>query len=234
MAQPTRFLMESPTNAGLMSEVCIGLKRGLERSLHEMGAAEISRDPVDAPTFLIVFGVGLGYHLEALIRRTAARWIIIVEPITELIEHSFRAIDWQAIFEEVEQRGGALHLVTEFDPGRIVTGILGHVGRHGTPYLDGTWIFTHYPLWALVEAKKRLHGAAEFSYVNRGFFEDEMIMMRNAVGNFARHAFLLLDRKPRRHRPEKVAVVGAGPSLDEAIETLHRIRDRIVLFSAGT
>ena len=29
-------------------------------------------------------------------------------------------------------------------------------------------------------------------------------------------------------------IVGAGPSLDESVETLHRIRDRVVLFSAGT
>jgi hypothetical protein len=234
MAQPMRFLMESPSNAGLMSEVCIGLKRGLERTLHEAGATEMSREPVGAPTFLVVFGVGLGYHLEALIRRTAARWVIIVEPIAELIDYSFQAVEWQTLFDEVEGRGGAIHVVTEFDPSRMVTAILGHVGRHGTPYLDGTWIFAHYPLWALVEARKRLHGAAEFSYVNRGFFEDEMVMMRNAVGNFARHAFALLDRKPRRHRPEKAAIVGAGPSLDEAIETLHRVRDRVVLFSAGT
>src|SRR5262249_40556070 len=102
MAQPMRFLMESPSNAGLMSDVCIGLKRGLEGRLRDVGAAEISREPVDAPTFLVVFGVGLGYHLEALIRRTAARWIIVVEPITELFEHSFHAVDWQALFEAAE------------------------------------------------------------------------------------------------------------------------------------
>jgi hypothetical protein len=234
MAKPLRLLMEAPQDAGLVSEICIGLKLAMERVLTEAGAAEISRAPVSAPTFLVVFGIGLGYHLEELVRRTGARWIIVVEPFAELIGHSFRAIDWDGLLARVEAAGGKLHVIADLDPGRVVAAIMRTVAQHGTPYLDGTWVFTHYPLWTFAESSKRLHGAAEFAYVNRGFFEDEVVMMTNAVTNFARHPFWLLDAKPRLHRPETAVVVGAGPSLDEAIQTLQRIRDRVVLFSGGT
>jgi hypothetical protein len=234
MAKPLRLIMESPNAAGLVSEICIGLMLAMERTLAEAGVSELSRGPISAPTFLVVFGVGLGYHLEELIRRTGARWIIVVEPFLEFIGHSFTAVDWEAILERVDAVEGAMHLVTDLDPGRIVSEIMGKVAAHGTPFLDGTWVFTHYPLWAFAEAGKRLHGAAEFAYINRGFFEDEIVMLTNAVANFSNHSFSLLDARPRRHRPETAAIVGAGPSLDEGIETLHRIRDRIVLFSGGT
>jgi hypothetical protein len=232
MAKPLRLVMDSPTSAGLVSEVCIDLMRDMLQAIADDD--DLSLGPVSAPTFLIVFGLGLGYHLEELIRRTGVRWVIIVEPFLEFIGHSFETIDWEGILDRVEAAGGGVDVLTELDPGRMVSAIMGRVAARGTPYLDGTWVCTHYPLWAFAEARKRLHGAAEFAYVNRGFFEDEIVMMTNAVSNFASHPFWLLDGKPRRQRPETAVIVGAGPSLDEGIETLHQIRDRIVLFSAGT
>lgn len=234
MTKPPRLLMEAPQDAGLVSEICIDLKLAMERALIAANAGEISRAPISAPTFLVVFGIGLGYHLEELVRRTGARWIIVVEPFVEFIGHSFRAIDWSGLFAGIEEAGGRVHVIHDLDPSRVVAGIMGAVALHGTAYLDGTWVFTHYPLWTFAESSKRLHGAAEFAHVNRGFFEDEIVMMTNAVTNFARHHFWLLDGTRRLHRKETAVVVGAGPSLDEAIESLHRIRDRVVLFSGGT
>jgi Glycosyltransferase Maf N-terminal domain/Protein of unknown function DUF115 len=234
MTKPLRLIMETPDSAGLVSEICIGLKFAIERALREERVEELSRGPLTAPTFLVVFGVGLGYHLEDLIRKTGARWIIIVEPFVEFIAHSFHATDWQGLFERVEKAGGKVELITDLDPSQIVSTVMHHVARHGTPYLDGSWVFTHYPHWTFAEAGKRLHGAAEFVYVNRGFFEDEIVMMTNATTNFAKHPFWLLDMRPRPHRPELAVIVGAGPSLDQAIDTLRRIRDRVVLFSGGT
>ena len=234
LKKPMRLIMETPDAAGLVSEICIGLKLAMERALDAAGVTELSRGPLTAPTFLIVFGVGLGHHLERLIEATRARWLIIVEPFPEFITHSFHAVDWERLLGRMEQDGGRVHVISDLDPGRIVTSIMRHVGDHGTPYLDGTWVFTHYPSWVFAEAGKRLHGAAEYAYVNRGFFEDEIVMMTNAVGNFASHGFWLLDGRPRRHRPETAVIVGAGPSLNESIETLHRIRDRVVLFCGGT
>lgn len=234
LQKPLRLIMESPGAGGLVSQVCIDLMLAMERTLKEAGVSELSRGPISAPTFLVVFGIGLGCQLSELIRRTGARWVILVEPFAEFISYSFEAIDWSEIFAQVDAIDGDIHVVNDIDPARMVAAIMRHVSAHGAPYLDGSWVFTHYPLWAFAEASKRLHGAAEFAYINRGYFEDELVMMTNAVTNFAQHSFWLLDTTLRRHRPETVVIVGAGPSLDEAIETLHRIRDRVVLFSAGT
>jgi hypothetical protein len=234
LQKPLRLLMEVPEAAGLVSAICVGLQRALEDAIIEAGGGDISREPKQTPTFLVIFGVGLGYHIEELIRSTGARWIVIVEPFVEFFSHSFAVVDWQKILTHVDDAGGDIRLVTELDPVRILQSIMQCVNEHGAPYLDGTWVYMHYPLWTFVEARKRLHGAAEFTYINRGFFEDEIKMMTNAVANYGTHSCWLLDARPRLHRPETVAIVGAGPSLDEAIETLHRIRDRVVLFSGGT
>jgi hypothetical protein len=234
MKKPLRLIMETPQSAGLVSEICIQLQRALEATIEKSGTTTIARGPLSAPTFLVVFGVGLGYHLSDLVRATKARWIVIVEPFAEFLAHSFAAVDWHEMLDEVEAAGGGVQVITDLDPGRMVNLVMSEIMRRGTPYLDGTWVFTHYPIWAFAEAAKRMHGAASFAYINRGYFEDELVMMTNAVTNFSTRSFWLLDAKPRLHRAETAVIVGAGPSLDEAIETLHRIRDKVVLFSAGT
>jgi hypothetical protein len=104
----------------------------------------------------------------------------------------------------------------------------------GIPYVDGSYVFTHYPLWAFSEGRNRLYEAVEFAFINRGFFEDEVVMMTNAVTNFAAGPSWLIEGRPRLHRPELAVIVGAGPSLDEGLARLKEIRDRVVLFSAGT
>ncbi len=234
MAKPLRLVMERPDDAGLISPICVSLLAGLETVLREGNVSEIAREPQEPSTFLVILGVGLGHHLVELVRRTGARWVIIAEPFIEFIDHSHAAVDWSELFDLVDRRDGEIHFVRDLEPSQMVTSIMRRMAEHGVAYIDGTWVFTHYPLWAFAEARKRLHGAAEFAFVNRGFFEDEIVMMTNAVTNFTARPFFLINAERRLHRPEMVAIVGAGPSLDEALEKLHEIRDRVVLFSAGT
>ena len=234
LAKPLRLYMASPDRAGLVSPICIRLVATLEQHLQHENLADIALYPNDGPSFLVVFGLGLGHHLDALARRTGARWLILVEPMVEFFEHSFQAIDWAELAAVFERRGGGVHIVTALDPGAIVAAVARIMTAHGIAFADGSWVFTHYPLWAFAEARRGLHEALEFAFVNRGFFEDELRMVENAVRNFAGRRFALLEGRPRLRRTETAVIVGAGPSLDESIETLHRIRDRVVLFSCGT
>lgn len=234
MKKPLRLFMENPGAVGLISEICVRMLTSVRGELAERGITEIQRHPTGNPTFLIIFGLGLGHHVMELARRTEARWLIVVEPNLDLIKHSFQALDWAALLERFDASEGGVYLVTDPDPARMVQGIVSRVSQHGIPFIDGAWVFTHYPFWSFAEARAKLHDAAQYAFVNRGFFEDEIKMMTNAVANFTASPYWLIEGRRRLQRPETVAIVGAGPSLDEAIPTLRRIRDRIVLFSGGT
>ncbi len=235
LAKPLRLFMERPTNAGLVSPICVKLHDALGEFLLGRGVDEIDRQvSEDSPHYLVVFGLGLGHHIEALARRTKARWLIVVEPIVDFIAHSFHTVDWPGLFAHFEGQGGGIEIVTALDPGEMVSGIVGYMNREGIPYVDGSYVFTHYPFWAFAEARNRLYEAVEFAFINRGFYEDELVMMTNAVTNFAAKPFWLIEGRPRLHRPELAVIVGAGPSLDECLPRLKEIRDRVVLFSAGT
>ena len=211
MDKPLRLFMERPTNAGLISPVCVKLHDALGEFLIERGVEEIrSQVSDDSPRYLVVFGLGLGHHIEALARRTKARWLIIVEPIADFIAHSFHTVDWPSLFAHFEKQGGGIEIVTKLDPGEMISGIVRYMTAQGIPYVDGTYVFTHYPFWAFAEARNRLYEAVEFAFINRGFYEDELVMMTNAVTNFAAAPIWLIEGRPRLHRPELAVVVGAG------------------------
>jgi hypothetical protein len=234
MKKPLRLFMENPGAAGLVSEICVRMMTSVRNELADRGMTEIQRHPAGNPTFLIIFGLGLGHHVLELARRTEARWLVIVEPNLDLIRHSFHALDWAALLDRFDTSEGGVYIVADPDPAHMVQGIVSRVVQHGIPFIDGAWVFTHYPLWSFAEARSKLHDAVQYAFVNRGFFEDEIKMMTNAVGNFTASRFWLLEGRARLQRPETAVIVGAGPSLDESISALHRIRDRVVLFSGGT
>jgi hypothetical protein len=230
LERPLRLVMESFNEAGLLTPLCATL---VNRLLEEMHGSE-QRMPNERSTFLVVFGLGLGHHLIDLIRSTRARWIVVAEPCREFIELSPDIVDWSEIASLLGEREGALHFVTELDPVQMADGISRCIRRHGASYIDGSWVFMHYPLWAFAEARQRLLADADNMFAQCGFFEDELKMTRNAAGNFAANPFWLLNGEKRPQRYEMAVVVGAGPSLDEGIEKLKEIRDQIVLFSGGT
>jgi hypothetical protein len=232
--KPLRVFMQRLDLSGMVSPVGERLVAKIDAAMRKQEFGETLSQPRDNPTFLIVFGLGLGHHLEELLMRTNARWLLLVEPFVEFFEHSFQVVDWVKIDKIVEDRGGGMFIIPEMDPVKVVDGLSGFMSRKGIPYADGSWVFTHYPHWAFSEARDLLHESIEFAFINRGFFEDELVMFGNSVENCAKHDFWLLEAGPHLRRPETAVVVGAGPSLDESIATLRRIRDRVVLFSAGT
>lgn len=232
--KPVRFFVQRLDLSGIVTAVGKRLIDCIEKGLRSDAFGECTAQPTDNPTFLIVFGIGLGHHLKELVAKTQARWLIIVEPLVEFFPHSFHAVDWAELVSDFKARGGSVQIITDIEPDKIVKRISGTVLQKGVPYTDGSWVFTHYPLWAFGEARSRLHEAMEFAFINRGFYEDELVMMRNAVKNYATCDFWLVENAPRLCRRETAVIVAAGPSLDEGIETLHRIRDQVVLFSAGT
>jgi hypothetical protein len=232
--KPLRLYMDRLDNAGLVSPVCIRLVSALKQHLLAAEQDTLSAYPIDHPTFLVVFGLGLGHHLEPLVQHVKPRWLILVEPLLGVFEHSLAGVDWPRLIGGLEAEGGGVHVVTASEPSEIAAAIARLMDVQGIAFADGSWIFTHYPFWAFEEARKRLHEAVEFAFVNRGFFEDELRMMTNAVGNFGSRAYRLLEAKPHLARAEAAVIVGAGPSLDESFETLRRIRSRVLLFSCGT
>lgn len=203
-------------------------------SIKKHESDELALLPVSRTGYLIVLGVGLGYHLPILAEELDLPYIIIVEPVVEFLRHSLHAVDWDKLIRDCDERGTTIRFVCRPTPERMNSAIIELIEEYGTAYVDGSYLYTHYPLWSLQEARRRLITQIPLYTMVRGYFEDERKMVQNTVTNLHKCSFRVLqaDLRPRVDAP--AFLIGAGPSLDEAADFIREWQDRAIIFSSGS
>jgi len=200
----------------------------------QAAATTVAAERADpASHFTIVFGLGLGLHVEPLIEISRCVEMIIVEPNFDNLFHSLFTVDWRALFETTARDGRAIHLVLETDQDMIASH-LRRLVRLGNPsLLDGVYIYQHYGSALLTEARLAFHRDLSLHVLGLGYFEDELIMMANAVGNLKRDGVRILAAT-QPPRPEPVIICGSGPSIDSDLPIIAAQRARVVIVSMGS
>jgi hypothetical protein len=231
-ASPLRHTINEPDPKrleGACGAFCTALtKRLAEQAIAYDGA----KCPAESHV-LIAFGIGLGLHVAPLIERTCARLVLLVEPNLEFLYYSLYVVDWHGLYQQAAEDGRQIVVLVEQDSSTIAARSR-QVLRAGNPaLLDGIYLFTHYPSTILEQAKQRLQQELTLTLSGLGFFEDEVIMTRNAVANLSRGVSeILADVHARRDEP--LFVVGSGPSVERDLEFIARHAGRVVLISIGT
>lgn len=234
LAKPLQFFTQDLSGANIGSGVSARLRDHLMAEMDRHGIATMSNKPDYEGSFLVVLGLGLGYHLRPLLEATTARHVLIVEPIPEFAAHAASTQDWQALLDLAEARGIDLRLSIASQPDQIITEVRRLVFRVGEPFIDGAFVFLHYPSWVLTETRDRLQQVIDQMFLSKGFYEDELKMMSNAVGNLLRYDSRIVDAKPKPARAETAIIIGSGPSIDRSMADLKRLAAEGVVFSAGT
>ncbi|MGQ0662580.1 MAG: motility associated factor glycosyltransferase family protein [Pseudomonadota bacterium] len=234
LERPLQFFVSDLRGVNAASPVSRRLIRFMTEDLAQRGIGALNAKPDHGGAYLVVLGLGLGFHLRDLMKGTKAKYVIIVEPHDEFLRHSLAAIDWAELLDEAEADGREVHFVSSKNADDIVGRITHIVFAKGIPFIDGSYVFLHYPDWVLVEARNRLHEAVNEAFLSRGYFEDELVMMTNAFANLARYDFRLVDERPGPRREEPVIVIASGPSIDGTIEHVKRLRERAIVLSCGT
>lgn len=203
-------------------------------AVDDVGAAKLKFFPQGRANFLFVFGVGLGFHLPLLARQMDVQHIVVLEAVDEFMALSLRALDWQALVDEMAERNQTLHLLLGAEPMVMAEAINQIVQRQGEMLLDGAYFFRHYPHWPLDETFQRVLDDVPTKLVGRGYYEDERKMVRHAVVNLHKQGHYLIRGRFRRRYDVPAFIVAAGPSLDESIEYIRQWQDHAIIFSAGT
>ena len=229
---PERIGYSDPSHCNL-SAVSMPLLERLVTYLRER-AVKLEALPVTDVGYLFVFGIGLGRHIQELIRTTPARHVVLIEPVAEFIRHACAAVDWREVFASAEDRGIEIHVCVDADPEAICAFVETLVSREGNTFLDGSFFHPHYYSWTLKQASALMRERLKVHALSSGFFEDEVEMVRNCHGNLARWPFHLVESRPFREQRLPVFIVGAGPSLDADLPVIRRWREQVLLVSCGT
>jgi uncharacterized protein YchJ len=211
----------------------LDFKNRLVRRLADTDMAFLDQVRDEGCFHLIVLGVGLGFHLDALMEKTACSMLFLFEPNLELLYQSTFTYDWCALLERSRARDIKIDLCLSDDPAFMTDHILEIVRKNGPFVFEGMTIFLHdkTPIlqgaWDLLSQKKWLF------YSAMGFFDDEVFMVCNSHGN-------LVTRDSRFFTtagsgiPAPVFIVGGGPSKDVQYDFLRANKDKAVVISCGS
>lgn len=183
--------------------------------------------------FAFVFGVGLALHLKPLTKFTGCRDLVLIEPNIEHIYHSLFTAEWAPVFEAMQDAGGGVHFIIERELDGISSRIRDVVRDCGSAFLDGTYVHQHYKTGLLNRARKSFHEDFPLHLYGLGFYEDELVMMSNAISNLGRgETRVIASPLPVRDTP--VFICGSGPSIDKEMAFITENREKVILVSLGS
>jgi len=209
------------------------LKRVLDRASRD-GITFTEGVPTGCKFFLLVFGVGLGFHIDALIEKTNPVFVQFVEPNVNNLYHSLSVYPWHQLLERQACKNGAVIITFDSIPEKITTHIKRMFRDACPPGADGTPCFTYSDLKTATPAIDDFMKSADMVFDGLGFFFDETLMMKNTYMNLRSSPSNLFVPAQSPEIETPVFIVGAGPSLDKDLDFIRANADKVIIVSTGT
>ncbi len=187
-------------------------------------------------SLLVVFGLGLGYHITPLLQRLKPCNVCIVETRRENAFFAARTQDFTRWSRLCAQRHGNVFLVVEEDVEALERNLTYVLAENLHFFVNNFFFYRHATLGAtLKRLEGRMADIVQNSVINKGFFEDQLLMQKNSASNLAaRETNAFLTPGLRLRQKKEALILANGPSLDDALPYLKRLCRGRVVFSCGS
>lgn len=190
-------------------------------------------NPLEFAGLLILSGIGLGYHIKALIEKLEINYLALVDINLDTLKASMQVIDWHPVFEYFNQPGKKLFFMIDENNDNHLETISQLVNEHGLFLGASTHIFCHlgggvYQGFINTLVNKYIH-----IFNQQGFFEDEQVSVAHTYHNLKANDGILSKPNVTIELPPCL-IVGNGPSLDENIDYIKKNQNKFIIFSAGS
>jgi hypothetical protein len=186
---------------------------------------------------LIIMGTGIGFHIEEVIESREISSLIIYEHDLDRFLVSLYTLDWQKIYSRFNiDEGCSIQLILATEDNYISQyGYLWNELVQYTPHFPFTSLFYNH-LSDKVNAKiiKDIQNNIITFLQQWGHYDDEINQYNNARQNLLQGAKGFKPSTFRINPNIPVAVIGAGPSLDDKIESIKAHREKLLIISCGT
>lgn len=184
---------------------------------------------------IIFLGCGLGYHISKLVESADIIDAVVFEPDPERFALTLFTVDWEEICKRFRGKGRSISFSIASSPDedhvkRVLGGKLSEMIPL-YPYLS--IYYNHLANVDLHKIAKSLERDLPVLAANWSNYDFELFPYRNAYHNLKKE-FRLFDPRITDEVDVPVLVVGSGPSLDKRVEAIRKVRDRVVVISAGT
>lgn len=187
---------------------------------------------------LIMFGIGSGYSVEALMSNHDTGMLFICEPNKDFFYASLYAIDWAKIIETFDEGKKRLYLNIGDDGSNLTNDLLVQFQTVGPYMLANTFFYQTYVNDKLTDAVAQLREQLLVIIAMGDYFDNANFGIAHTHTALEKNIPFLLANT-RKKLPQEVLevpvfVVGNGPSLDGLIDTLKLESDKAIVISCGT
>ncbi len=205
-------------------------------------AKEYLKNQVSKPLHsgLIIFGTGVGYHLEILCNKNNHHYYTIIETDFNKFHETLYFINWESILSNLPQNKRLTLMVK--DPNMtdedFYHSIFYQCYKLFPSINVSTIIYSHDHLRNEENFEEVRRAIKDFNNISRVATEragpDCQRLLNSNKNCQARHSIINLDETEILHSDSKIAIIGAGPSLDDYIDIIKEHQDKMIIVSAGS
>jgi hypothetical protein len=189
-----------------------------------------------ATQFMLVHGVGIGYHIPMILEKTDVQHMCILEPHEDNFYASLHTIDWRKIFDYFDREFSTFNLVLGQNANDSFHMMRQYLNQIGLFNAAKPYVFDHLSSPEMKETTAVFFEKLPTMIGAMGYFDDEQVSLSHTVANYAEGRNILRDHVQLSQKilDKPVFVVANGPSLDHCIEFLQAHQHEVVIFSCGT
>lgn len=200
--QNKEILIHSSVNPGYQSQVWA------EDVLKEIGRE------------YVIYGMGLGYHIQALLKADDVCKVIVLENSIELLTEAFRDLDWVNYIKQKRVRifynSNAIKLMEKF-----------------SAWISGREFCIYYPSLCITEEESVRERLEDF-FVSVNSMREQAHLLEENFYKINRMELPECSILKSCFKKRTIAIVGGGPSLDEQIDDMKKYREQMKIWSVGT
>jgi hypothetical protein len=185
---------------------------------------------------MIMFGIGLGYHLPLLIDDITIEHLYLCEPNCDWFYTSLYTADWKHILETIDERDCSVYFYLGASYKEFTDDFLDNLRDKGSFNSVNAVLYQHYPSESLNKLIKRFSEEFHRCAIGWGFYDDGILSIAHDFAN-GQHQIPLLKKQavlPHKAKDFPVFVIANGPSFDSAIKTIKEYQDQAIIFCCGS
>ncbi|WP_448213117.1 motility associated factor glycosyltransferase family protein [Colwellia sp. MEBiC06753] len=186
---------------------------------------------------LMIFGIGLGYHLLEIQSRTSAGYITIFEPNEDYFYGSLFCFDWAEYLKQVDESGAFLFLCIGDSEEEIYQTLYQRVQDIGPYTVINSLFYQHYPSINMDKMITQVKYNFHQFFMGWGFFDDAVMSIAHTIGIAEKNPPVTIvdrNRLPKNIAQYPVFIVANGPSLDDDIDKVKQLQDKAIIVSCNS
>jgi hypothetical protein len=185
---------------------------------------------------MIIFGIGLGYHLSHLLEDVTIDHLYLCEPNNDWFYASLYTADWKYVLEAIDERDGSIYFYLGSSYLEFTNDFIDNLKDKGSFNSVNAVLYQHYPSEELKKLIKTFSEDFHRCAIGWGFYDDGIISLAHDFANGKKQTPLLKKeiKLPKEFSDIPVFVIANGPSLDSAIETIKQLQDQVLVISCGS